>query len=49
MLTVVSPPGFERIFAAVTAQGEGELLADPQRRVDLAARFGTEIVGDNPT
>ena len=49
MLTLISPPGFEAIFAAVAEQGEEELLADPERLVQLAARFGTEIVGDYPT
>lgn len=48
MLTIVSPPGFERIFAAVAAIGEEELLADPERLVALAAEYGTEVLGDYP-
>ena len=48
MLTIVSPPGFERIFAAVAAIGEDELLADPDRLVTLAAEHGTEVLGDYP-
>ena len=49
MLTLVSPPGFERIFAAVAEHGEEELLADPDRLIALAAQYGTTIVGDYPT
>lgn len=48
MLTLISPPGFEALFAAVAEQGEQELLADPERLVQLAAEFGTEILGDYP-
>lgn len=48
MLTIVSPPGFERIFAAVAAIGEDELLADPDRLVALAAEYGTDVLGDYP-
>jgi mannose-6-phosphate isomerase-like protein (cupin superfamily) len=48
MLTIVSPPGFERIFAAVAAIGEEELLADPERLANLAAEYGTEVLGDYP-
>ncbi len=49
MLTLVSPPGFEKIFAAVTEQGEDNLLADPDRLIALAIEYGTEILGDYPT
>ena len=49
MLTIISPPGFERIFAAVAEIGEKDLLADPERLRRLAAKYGTEIVGDCPT
>ncbi len=49
MLTIVSPPGFEAIFRAVADEGEEQLLADPQRLVDLAARYGTEVLGDYPS
>lgn len=48
MITVVSPPGFERIFSAVAEIGEEELLADPERLAALAAEYGTEILGDCP-
>lgn len=48
MLTLVSPPGFEKVFAAVVEQGEEELLAAPERLVELAARYGTEVLGDYP-
>ena len=48
MLTLVSPPGFERIFEAVAKHGEEELLADPDRLIALAAQYGTTIVGDYP-
>lgn len=48
MLTIVSPPGFERIFAAVEALGEDALLADPERLVALAAEHGTEVLGEHP-
>ena len=48
MLTIVSPPGFERIFQAVATIGEDELLADPERLAALAAQYGTEILGDYP-
>lgn len=48
MLTLISPPGVERIFAAVVEQGEDELLADPERLIALAAQHGTEILGDHP-
>ena len=48
MLTIISPPGVERIFAAVAAIGEGELLADPERLATLAAEYGTEVIGDYP-
>jgi mannose-6-phosphate isomerase-like protein (cupin superfamily) len=48
MLTIVSPPGFERIFDAVAAIGESDLLADPERLVALAAQYGTDVLGDYP-
>jgi hypothetical protein len=48
MLSIASPPGFERIFAAVAEIGEEELLADPERLADLAAEYGTEVLGDCP-
>lgn len=48
MLTIVSPPGFERIFAAVAAIGEAELLSDPERLASLAAEYGTDVLGDYP-
>jgi mannose-6-phosphate isomerase-like protein (cupin superfamily) len=48
MLTLVSPPGFERFFDAVLEQGEDALLADPERLVALARAYGTEILGDHP-
>ena len=48
MLTLVSPAGMESFFAAVAHQGEEELLADPDRLVELAAEHGTQIVGDYP-
>lgn len=48
MLTLISPPGFEKLFDAVVADGEEELLANPERLVALAARFGTEVIGDYP-
>jgi mannose-6-phosphate isomerase-like protein (cupin superfamily) len=48
MLTIVSPPGVERLFAAVAAIGEEKLLADPERLAALATEYGTEILGDYP-
>ncbi|MGA8255521.1 MAG: cupin domain-containing protein [Nocardioides sp.] len=48
MLTIVSPPGFEKIFDAVAEIGESELLADPERLAALAAEYGTEVLGDYP-
>jgi mannose-6-phosphate isomerase-like protein (cupin superfamily) len=48
MLTLTSPPGLERFFDEVAAQGEEELLADAERLAVLAARFGIEILGDYP-
>ncbi len=48
MLTIASPPGFERIFDAVAEIGESELLADPERLAALAAEYGTEVLGDFP-
>lgn len=49
MLTIVSPPGFERIFAAVATIGEQDLLANPERLVELAAQYGTDVLGDYPS
>ena len=48
MLTVISPPGLEKVFEAVAEQGEDELLADPECLARLAAAFGTEVLGDYP-
>ena len=48
MLTLVSPPGFEKVFEAVVEHGEENLLAEPERLVELAARYGTEVLGDYP-
>lgn len=48
MLTVISPAGLQDFFAAVVAQGEDELLADPERLVALAAEYDTQILGDCP-
>lgn len=48
MLTIVSPPGFEGVFAAVAQVGEEALLADPERLAALAAEYGTEVLGDYP-
>lgn len=48
LLTLVSPPGMQRFFEAVVATGEEELLADPDRLMELAARHGTTILGDHP-
>ena len=49
MLTLISPPGLERFFEAVVQEGEEALLAKPERLLQLAAAYGTEIVGDYPT
>lgn len=48
MLTIVSPPGFERIFDEVARRGEQDLLEHPEELLALSARHGTEIVGDYP-
>ena len=48
MITLVSPPGFEKIFAEVAEQGEENLLADPDRLLALAQKHGTNIIGDYP-
>ena len=48
MLTIVSPPGFERVFDAVVEIGESDLLAHPEQLVALAAQYGTEVLGDYP-
>lgn len=49
MLTLISPPGFERFFADVVREGESALLSDPQRLAELASASGTEVLGDYPT
>ncbi|MDV3296917.1 MAG: hypothetical protein LOY01_14065 [Brachybacterium paraconglomeratum] len=46
MLTLISPPGFERIFAEVADVGGESLLADPERLLALAAKHGTTILGN---
>lgn len=48
MLTLVSPPGFEQFFTEVAEQGEEQLLAEPDRLLALARKYGTEIIGDYP-
>jgi mannose-6-phosphate isomerase-like protein (cupin superfamily) len=48
MLTLVSPPGLQGFFDEVAAAGEAELLADLDRLIRLAAKYGSEIVGDYP-
>lgn len=48
MLTIISPPGFEKVFQAVADHGEEALVADPERLVGLAARFGTDVLGGYP-
>ena len=48
MLTLISPPGFEKLFDAVVERGEDALLDEPDELVQLAAEFGTEIVGEYP-
>jgi len=48
MLTIISPPGVERIFAEVAERGEDALLADPEALAALAEQHGTVIVGDYP-
>jgi mannose-6-phosphate isomerase-like protein (cupin superfamily) len=48
MLTLVSPPGLQGFFDAVAQVGEEQLLADPQRLVQLASEYGSEILGDYP-
>ncbi len=49
MLTLISPPGLQRFFDEVVARGEDELLAEPERLIELAASYGTHILGDYPT
>ena len=49
LLTLVSPPGFERFFDDVVREGEPALLSDPERLAELAAASGTEVLGDYPT
>jgi mannose-6-phosphate isomerase-like protein (cupin superfamily) len=48
MLTLVSPPGLQGFFEAVAQIGEDQLVADPQRLVQLASEYGSEILGDYP-
>ncbi len=48
MLTLTSPPGFELFFEAVVKHGEEALLAHPERLVEMAASYGTEVLGDYP-
>ena len=48
LLTLVSPPGFERFFEEVVREGEQELLRDPERLAELASRSGTRVLGDYP-
>ena len=48
MLRLVSPPGLQGFFDAVAQVGEEQLLADPQRLVQLASEYGSEILGDHP-
>ena len=48
MLTLISPPGFEKLFAVVAEQGEENLLADPDRLLALAQKHGTNIIGEYP-
>ena len=48
MLTVVSPPGLQGFFDTVARVGEEQLLADPQRLVQLTNEYGSEILGDYP-
>lgn len=48
LLTVISPPGFERFFDDVVREGEHALLRDPERLAELAAASGTEVLGDYP-
>ncbi len=48
MLTLISPPGLQRFFDEVEARGEDELLDEPERLIELAAGYGTLILGDYP-
>lgn len=48
MLTLISPPGFEKVFEEVAQHDEEALLAEPERMVELAARYGTQVLGDYP-
>ncbi len=48
LLTLVSPPGFERFFEDVVLAGEEALLSQPDRLAELAAASGTEVLGDYP-
>jgi hypothetical protein len=48
LLTLVSPPGFERFFDDVVRWGEQALLADPERPAELAAASGMDVLGEYP-
>lgn len=48
MLTLISPPGFEKIFSEVARIGEEELLADQDRLLAPAEKYATKILGDYP-
>jgi mannose-6-phosphate isomerase-like protein (cupin superfamily) len=49
MLTLISPPGFEKFFDEVVQHGEEALLSDPDKLAELAARHGTTVWGDYPS
>lgn len=49
MLTLFSPPGVQGFFSAVVEEGEVALLQDPERLIELAAAYRTEVLGDHPT
>ena len=48
MLTVISPPGLQRLFDAVVERGESALLEDPEELRRLAKAYGSEILGPHP-
>ena len=48
LLTLISPPGFERFFQDVVREGEQALLKNPDRLAALAADSGTAVLGDYP-
>jgi oxalate decarboxylase/phosphoglucose isomerase-like protein (cupin superfamily) len=48
MLTLVSSPGSQALFDAVAHVGGEQPRADPQRLVQLASEYGSEILGDHP-